>query len=293
MQPSLEKIDLQQERSLLIRHISLPYFNAPYHFHPEYELTYILRGSGQRFVGDSVERFSEGDWILLGPNLPHFWQSDEVFYEPHSSKRCEALVVQFSSVLLDKTIRALPEFSTVATFLDQAGRGISFDANPRHLSPEAELLPLLTDTPTEQILRVLQLLCRLSAQPTHRFLTAAAYSTQPNTTETERMARILTHSMQHFRRPLALSEIAEVAHLSEAAFCRYFRQRTHKTFVTYLTELRISHARQLLRRSELSVSQVALESGFQNAAHFHRVFLRLTQQSPLQFRQAFISSKKR
>ncbi len=289
MQPSIEKIDLQQERSLLIRHISLPFFDAPYHFHPEYELTYILSGYGQRFVGDSVERFGTGDWILLGPNLHHCWRSDDEFYKANSTERCVALVVQFSSVLLDNTIRALPEFSAVAAFLDQAGRGISFDADTRCISPDTELLSLLTDTPTEQILHLIRLLCRLSQQPAVRFLTAGHFSSQPNRAETERLARVLTHSMQHFRRPLPLTEIADVAHLSEAAFCRYFRQRTHKTFVTYLTELRISHARQLLVRSELSISQVALESGFQNAAHFHRVFLRMTGQSPLQFRQTFIS----
>src|ERR1700734_3628031 len=61
-------------QSFLFRKFDNSAFDAPYHFHPEYELTYILDGSGKRYVGSHMEDFGPGDLVLLGPNLPHCWK---------------------------------------------------------------------------------------------------------------------------------------------------------------------------------------------------------------------------
>ena len=54
-------------------------FDAPWHFHPEYELTYIVKGKGMRYVGNSVQKFEEGDFVLLGSNLPHCWKNQHQY----------------------------------------------------------------------------------------------------------------------------------------------------------------------------------------------------------------------
>ena len=69
MKASLEQLDNGLNQSLRFRHFSLPYFDAPYHFHPEYELTLIVKSEGKRYIGNHVADFSAGDLVLMGPNL--------------------------------------------------------------------------------------------------------------------------------------------------------------------------------------------------------------------------------
>ena len=78
--------------SFYARRIVVPAFEFKWHFHPEYELTYIRRGQGYRIVGNSHEDFSAGDFVLLGSNLPHTWWGKLDDDEPS-----EAIVIQFST----------------------------------------------------------------------------------------------------------------------------------------------------------------------------------------------------
>jgi hypothetical protein len=57
----------------LIREISKSNFDSEFHFHEECQLAYIIKGSGKRIVGDSIEYFAENDLVFLGPNVPHVW----------------------------------------------------------------------------------------------------------------------------------------------------------------------------------------------------------------------------
>ncbi|MBA3686115.1 MAG: cupin domain-containing protein, partial [Planctomycetes bacterium] len=56
-----------------------------WHFHPELELTWIKRGQGLRYVGESVEAFAAGDLVLIGPGIPHTWTSQP---QPQPGQDC-------------------------------------------------------------------------------------------------------------------------------------------------------------------------------------------------------------
>ena len=71
---SYEVLQPASGHSFLILRFGKLAFDAPYHFHEEFELTYILHGKGKRYVGSHMEDFSSGDLVLLGPNLPHCWK---------------------------------------------------------------------------------------------------------------------------------------------------------------------------------------------------------------------------
>lgn len=289
MKALFEKITISEQNSLLVRRFQKPHFDVPWHYHPEYELTYIARGDGRRFVGDHVESFVTGDLVLIGPDMPHFWRSDEEYYNDKSTLEAEWVVVQFPLAFREDVLANLPEANTVTALLDRARYGLRFSAEASARMAQ-EITALITQSGLKQVLSVLNILDQLSADRDVQLLASDGYQLAPGTAETERMKRVLEFILNHFREEIRVEQIASVAGLAPAAFCRYFKKRTRKSFVEYLNELRISHARKLLTNADLSVGQAGLECGFNNVSHFHRQFKLHTGMTPLRYQS--VSQKK-
>lgn len=90
------KAILVRERKTLNTSISFDgdeynHFYNPWHFHPDCELTLILKSYGQRQVGDCIENFGPGDLVLVGSNLPHVWKNDEIFFDEKMNMKAQAI----------------------------------------------------------------------------------------------------------------------------------------------------------------------------------------------------------
>ncbi|WP_128545658.1 AraC family transcriptional regulator [Larkinella soli] len=282
MKALFEKIELGEYNSLRVIYLSQPYFDAPWHYHPEYELTYVIRSRGKRFVGDHVEAFGPGDLVLLGPDLPHLYRNDDEYYHPESDEIGEAIVVQFAQALGDSWLPQLPEAQPLTGLLTRARYGLRFGPE-KVLEVRDRLYTLLETDGLERLLRLLYILQMLAQDGDAVMLASDNYELKATEAETERMKRVLDYMLGHFREEIRVDNIASVAGMAPAAFCRYFRKRTRKSFIEYLNELRISHARKLLVESDISVSQVGLECGFNNISHFHRQFKLHTGTTPLKY----------
>jgi AraC-like DNA-binding protein len=291
MKALFEKVSVAEERTLLVKYLSMPYFSAPLHFHPEFELTFILQGYGQRFVGDNIENFSADDLVLLGSHLPHYWRCDLDFYQKDSSLKAEAIVCQFSDQTLPLFVQKIPEFAGITQLLESAKFGLKF-SQALAQSLKNQFFKLIETAPSERLLIFLNILNEISQATDYQVLTTGDFHFKANPAETERMKRILEFTLQHFTEEITLKEVAEVAHLTQPSFCRYFKQRTRKSYFDYLNDLRINYARKLLINSELSVSQIALDSGYQNISHFHSQFKKALQISPLGYRKKYNSIPK-
>jgi AraC-like DNA-binding protein len=282
MNALFEKITINEQNSLLVRRFQMPYFDVPWHYHPEYELTYIVKGDGRRFVGDHVESCTAGDLVLIGPDMPHFWRSDEEYYQPTSSLKAEWVVVQFPIAFSQDVLANMPEASAVTSLLNRARYGLRF--SPDATAEIAQGIENLTnESGLNQVLSILSILDKLANDRDAHLLASDGYQLAPGTAETERMKRVLEFILNNFREEIRVEQIASVAGLAPAAFCRYFKKRTRKSFIEYLNEMRISHARKLLTNSDLSVGQAGLECGFNNVSHFHRQFKLHTGMTPLRY----------
>ncbi|AQG81153.1 AraC family transcriptional regulator [Spirosoma montaniterrae] len=282
MKALFEKVTLREQTSLLVRRFKFPYFDAPWHYHPEYELTFVVKGHGRRFVGDHVEPFSDGDLILIGPDMPHFWRSDDDFYQNDPDVQSEWVVLQFPAAFSQNVLTNLPEASAVLNLLNRARYGLRF--SPEASAAVAHQIEGFTNlSGLTQVLSVLQVLDQLAADRDAHLLASEGYQLAPGVAETERMKRVLEFMLAHFREEIRVEQIASVAGMAPAAFCRYFKKRTKKPFVEYLNELRISHARKMLANADVSVGQVGLDCGFNNVSHFHRQFKLHTGMTPLRY----------
>ncbi len=283
MKALYEKVTIGEEHSLLVKHIRLTAFGALWHYHPEYELTYILKSNGKRFVGDHVTNFDVGDLVLIGPNLPHFWRNDDDHLDEPPA---EAIVVQFPALLDEGLLAVIPESGQVRQLLYRARYGLCFGAEAtRQVS--ARLIDLPFQDGMSRVLAFLSILTSLATDRESVLLASDGYQLTATEAETERMKRVLEHVLKQFRHEIRIDQIASVAGMAPAAFCRYFRKRTGKSFVEYLNELRISHARKLLTQADLSVGQVGQACGFNNISHFHRQFKEHTGTTPLRYQATY------
>lgn len=90
------------------------------------------------------------------------------------------------------------------------------------------------------------------------------------------LRRVVEYIDNHYASPITLSLLSETFYINPSYLCKLFRERKNKSFVYYLNEVRISHARKLLAGSRLSVDEIAERTGFNNANYFVRVFKKIT-----------------
>ncbi len=95
---------------------------------------------------------------------------------------------------------------------------------------------------------------------------------------------ILSYIGKHFTENLTLAEVAERFHMSYKYFSRFFKKEFHITFSEYLGHLRMEHAENLLSTTDLPVTEVSLQSGFNNISFFIRSFKKKYGSSPLKYR---------
>ncbi|GAB3897386.1 helix-turn-helix domain-containing protein [Spirosoma agri] len=282
MKALFEKLTFAGQSSLLVRRFKMPYFDAPWHYHPEYELTYIVKGYGRRFVGDHVDSFEAGDLVLLGPDLPHFWRSDDEFYQSAAGLDVESIVIQFPGEFVQQGLATVPEASAVRQLLGRSLHGLHFSREATAMViPHLEKLP--NQSGFRQLLGLLTILDLLGGDRDAVLLASDGYQLAPGAAETERMKRVLEFMLTNFRDEIRVEQIASIAGMAPAAFCRYFKKRTRKSFVEYLNELRIGHARKLLTDADMSIGLVGIDCGFNTSSHFHRQFKLQTGMTPLQY----------
>lgn len=276
MKAVLEKLDLDARNSFLYRNFALPAFEAAFHFHPEFELTHIRKGEGQRYVGAQVEDFYDDDLVFLGSNLPHCWISKPLA----EGEKVEAAVVQFRGDFLGERFLELPEMLVVNHFLQKSRAGLKILGETKIKVLES-LVELPNANEYQRLLILLNILGMLSESTEVEVMDSSFSNVHHSGTETARFQKVFAYLIQHYREEIALHTIAEVAHLSPTSFCRYFKTITGKTFVEVVNSYRIQFACQLLRKKELTVSQIAFESGFNDVPYFNKLFKKLKGVSPL------------
>jgi AraC-like DNA-binding protein len=283
MKPFFEKVLVDQGSSWTIFHRRLESFPFEWHYHPEFELTMTLNSVGQRYIGDHIGSYDNGDLILLGPNLPHTWCSQEKIEpcRPH-----EAIVLWFSRDLAHHLIERWPEFAAIRRLLEnEAASGVCFSPQVRR-EAEGKILALLDQKPADRLLGLLSTLHLLSGDRERVTLSAASLGSTAidQTKDHATIDRVLSHLHAHYREEISVADLASLAHVSASSFHRLFKRHVRMPLSAYLAQLRIGKACSLLMNTEIPISIVASEAGYYNYANFVRQFEKLKGMTPRQFR---------
>ncbi len=274
------------QKSFSIRQDVVLYFYNRWHYHPELELIHIEQGSGTQFVGDNISSFQNGDLLLIGPNLPHYWRCDEKYFDRESQLYAQATVVHFSEDIFGKSFLDLPENKSISELLVKARLGMKISGAGTQTVKKL-LKDLLNQTNGNSIIALLQILERLSHCTGVELLTDTPYLHDYDQFDTDRINNIYQYSLSNFQKKISIEEISEVANISPHSFCRYFKSRSRKTYSQFLLELRIGHACKLLSEAKLPIAQVCFESGFNNFANFNKYFKLHIGKSPMQYQKEF------
>ena len=284
---SYEILQPVSNQSFLVRKFDSSAFEAPYHFHPEYELTYIIEGSGKRYVGSHMEDFVSGDLALLGPNLPHCWK-----LEPGKELQpgASAIVIQFNASFLGHDFFNKDELQYIKKLLQKSDSGISFRSSTQALVNKSLLALSKEKNHFRLLIGLLELLQRLATTTEYTLLDQNGIIASRSVAEQERINPVFAYLVENFRQHVSLDVAASIANMTPNAFCKYFKKATRKTFMETIIEYRLNYAIQQLVQTDKAISEISFESGFGDVSHFYKMFKQKMSLSPLNYRKKFMRS---
>lgn len=279
MKPKHLIIPIQADHSFSIRKDIFPNINNTWHCHKEIELICFHKGSGTQFIGDHIKSFGPGDIVLIGKDLPHYWKYDAQYHNVKDSDSPYSTVIHFLDNFIGEKFLFLPEASPIKILLERAKNGILITGD------EAAIVAKKMETIYQlngmaKIMALLECLLTMANIKNLPALSSIGFNYDTSIPEKEKLNNIYNFALNNFKRKILLEDIAAVADLVPNSFCRYFKNRTGKTFSQFLTDIRIGYARKLLIENQMDIKQICFESGFNNFSCFHKQFKSITGRTP-------------
>ncbi|MGY6562293.1 MAG: AraC family transcriptional regulator [Luteibaculaceae bacterium] len=280
MKPEYEKINFQPQNSFLLRTITRekrPELKGSWHYHKEFEICLTIRSKGKRFVGVNIESYTEGDLVLLGPELPHCWITNEP---------TEQIVIQFKSSFLGKDFLASTECKKIEKMLARASKGLHF-MGLEIGSTVNKIIELRNLQGFESLLGLLTILNDLSKHENVRELSNLAVKSSADALVSQRIEMVYSYVLRNMKKKPCLDTVAEKLGMSKTTFCRFLKNKTGKTFSEIVNDIRIAHAARQLQYTDMHVQEVCYDSGFNDTSYFYRVFNDRFGIAPKQYKETF------
>lgn len=272
------KIPKPENVTLYIQYYDGDSFYEKLHQHKEIQISLIIEGEGTYVIGDCVGEFKKNDIFVIGENLPHIFKRDTTF-----EKKAVMITLFFSKNSYGEHFFDLPEFEHFNAFFYDAVLGFEVLSNKSKIS--SILSKINSYTKYEQFtafLTVLSLISEAEKQTLSSLINLKKYDGD----EGKRMSDIFQFTMNNFHKEVTLDNVADIANMTPNAFCRYFKQRTNKTFVNFLIDIRIGNACKLLtKNNDLNITEISYKSGFNNLANFNRKFKSIKGVTPSDYRK--------
>lgn len=263
-----------------------PHFYDTIHYHPEHQITVILKGEGTRFIGNHVDRFQPGEVYFIGKNVPHVFKCDSSYYEENKQLEAYSISIFFKDETFGLQFFEIPEMAHIKRLLKLASLGVRINGEDRDQTTEI-LKNITTQDGFQRFQSLLSILDICSKSDSLITLSSVRYISPSKDLENERINVVFQFLSNNFRQEITLSKIASIANMTPNAFCRYFKQRTGKAFTVFLNEMRIESSAKLIAGSQDNFGNIAQECGFNSISYFNRQFKRIMKSSPMAYRNKF------
>ncbi|MEL6535619.1 MAG: AraC family transcriptional regulator [Bacteroidota bacterium] len=283
MKPSFERLTDNADHSFAIKQVvrekrSDVTSAGVWHYHPGYEITLTTVSKGRRFVGYNIENYEADDLVLIGENVPHCWITDE---------HTEQTVINFQRDFLGHSFMERPELKEVDHLLQLSQRGIKFGTTTRKKAFSL-IRKMEKSSGFERLMNLFNLLNLLAHAEDTALLTT--YDEQPKNSykTSSRIEKVYNYVLNHYRDPdLSQAQLATELNMTPSSLCKFVKNVTRKTFFDLVLEARVTHACRLLVKSDKYVSEISFLSGFKNLSNFNRVFKRIMNTTPVEYRKRY------
>lgn len=272
------KIPKTDESSIHLQFDDEVYFYDKLHQHPEAQLTWIIKGEGTLIHGDYLGSFKVGEIFLMGSNVPHVFRCEKRYYALESDQRVLSKSIFFRFEQLKEVSKIFPEVKSLLSILVAGDRGLKVES--LHSAPLiAGFNEVFEREGMSRLSSFFNLLGKLTDPNAIQYLNDIPQKSIKEV-EGRRLDDIFRFTLDNFGRRITLEEVAEVANMNKASFCRYFKQHTRKSYIDFLNEYRVNQATKLLLSKEKPIAQICFEVGFNNLSNFNRTFKQLTGKTP-------------
>ncbi|HFK5595668.1 AraC family transcriptional regulator [Elizabethkingia anophelis] len=256
-------------------------FDFPLHSHEEIELNFIHNGKGaKRIIGDHISVIDDYELVMIGPNLPHMWETFEF-----GGKEMTEVTIQFHKDFLDDRFLNRNQMSCMRKMMELSSRGILFSKETVQ-----KIMPRILDLNKKQgfdsVLELLSVLHDLSISKNMQTLSDNIFFNQESY-NSRRIQRVMEYVNHNFHQNISLGEVAKLVNMTEMSFSRFFKRRTGITFMDSLLECRLGNACRMLIDTTQSVSEIAYHCGFNNISNFNRLFKKRKGCTPKEFRHDY------
>lgn len=286
MKSALQKSPIPLTHVFVAKYLKEVIFDPNWHFHSEYQLFMVLKGTGTRFIGDNVQPFKAGGITFTGPDLPHLWRSDQDVMNNNTQNKCEGIVVYFNEKFLGESLLQKEEAIRIRQLFKKSLRGLEVTGKASKTVQKllSNLLVLKGFDSVIELLKILNILSQtIEIQP----LASPGYTNTLKEGDTARMNSVYAYVMKNFKQKMSVSELAELTNMTPTSFSRYFRIHANKSFSEFVSEIRIGHACKLLIEKKMSSSQACYESGYGTLSNFNRQFKAQTQTTPTDYKRQY------
>lgn len=255
----------------------------PRHRHEFQELVLVLGGKGTHWVEDESYQLQAGDTFVLLGDMRHGYPETKdlslinIIFEP---RRLQLPTLDLGTI---------PGYHALFV-LEPTLRGQRNYRNRLRLSEEhlAEALRLVAEleaelesnTPGQEFLAAAHFM-RLVGFLSRRYsqLEDGSGKHPP-----QQLGALLGHMERNYDKPLTVKDLMRVSHMSQTSLMRTFKRLLGRSPVEHLIRLRISHAEQLLRDSDLTLAEIAERTGFCDSNYLSRQFRQVVGVPPSEYR---------
>lgn len=261
-------------------------FDFPVHYHPEFEINFILNGKGvKRVIGDNIEEIDDVELVLIGPNLYHGWELGKC-----KSRQIHEITIQFHNDLFHESLLSRRIMQPIKEMFNRSIHGILFSKKTaQDLTQRLTKISKLDGM--DYFLEITSILYDLANSRKQRLL--STYTVDYDIfDDSDKMKLVYEYVQKNFAEKISLDDVSNIANMSTISFNRFIKKRTGKTFVNYLNDIRVGYAARWLVEKDLSISEIAFKSGFNNIANFNRNFKTIKNCTPSKYREDFSGLKR-
>ena len=261
-------------------------FSYPVHNHDVFELNFVENAAGvKRIVGDSNEVIGDYDLVLItNPSLEHAWEQHEC-----KSNDIREITIQFNfgaGITEADYFFGKTPFESIRHMMKEAQKGMAFPMSSiMKVYERLSGLSQITDRFTA-LMEFLNILHTLSLCTGARTLATTSYAKVNIEDDSRRILRVKKYISDNYMYELRLKSLADLANMSESAFCRFFKLHTGRRLSDYIIDIRLGYATLLLIDTTETIAEISFKCGYNNMSNFNRSFKRKKGCSPTEFRNS-------